>query len=1026
MPRDMYAKAHLVDGPEPPAPTRDPQEILREASAQAVGSGRGHPANHERTPDEPFRHDASTARAGAAGGADAGGDIGAPTYTQVADGAGPSSPSQNYSHCAGPLSPSQNYSHCAGPSSSSRVQSKTESRTGAHARNAGSRSDPDSGTSPTNAHMHDAPRAGEGPSERSLLNVTSGAEPSGPPSLVDMRLLREAASQEHTHTVAATLPAEAFRAVAGGPIQSELVSADVFQARVAAFESEGYQTVDETVLPGCTLEVGNEGRALLVHIRDESVNALHDPLRFDADRASADRLLDASTPEELAAVVASIMWTEAELPRESHASVEDSHVRYKPEDAVSLVHQVPGKRVVSPGATPEMVQARDREHTGEVPRQVHSLLTQLGVTEKHFKAEFSEWDKQHAVRFQYRPQGEPPPQEHRKIARGLLEAVAEQLRAFMKAGWIYRIYEAETCAPIVVVPKKDGSVRITIDYSTINKQLLPRAWSMPDVTETIHQLKDMAKESYRQIKANRAGTRNSQADDDPDSGQRAGIGVDDLEDPGMSRIGKTDVQKAFHRVLVDERDRPNLAFSAPQLGLFTWRVLPMGAAQSPAAWCSVSTKMLDRAGILYNPGGHDQALVRDYLQELYKDMVENDWLIDGFELRNGELFIDGYLSPTQFGVIYVDDLTTVSAAPEGSFGMEGDAAAMHEHLRQWKLLIAVCRHQRLFLAGSKTCVGCEIIQLLGLCVSHTEVFADPDRVKAFNDIPEPTTKSDCRCFCGLGNFYRNFCELFAVILSPIYALTKDDVPDKDVTAHFTIPLPDGDPRAATHFGVKADEHKLDADGRYAGRVVKRVEDNDDKDSDLSCREAWQLVKDRMCELTLLAQPDISKPMTIFTDSSQYAGAGAIANELTPGTLRIFDVWSRNFTPEQRNYSASEREALAIVLSVKKWYTWVCAAVFTIRMRTDHMALINARQKINNARITSWFAQLAALDFTISYVRGTSPLLLVPDALSRLVRSYTDEELREQWVEGEHLLKVPCFEKIYRKMQPIHTHRGVDT
>eukprot|EP01043_Picozoa_sp_COSAG02_P005075 COSAG02_NODE_135_length_34565_cov_80.368856_29_plen_82_part_00 len=30
----------------------------------------------------------------------------------------------------------------------------------------------------------------------------------------------------------------------------------------------------------------------------------------------------------------------------------------------------------------------------------------------------------------------------------LVEAVAEQLRAFMKAGWIYRIYEAETCAPV--------------------------------------------------------------------------------------------------------------------------------------------------------------------------------------------------------------------------------------------------------------------------------------------------------------------------------------------------------------------------------------------------------------------------------------------------------------------------------------------------------------------------------------------------------------------------------------------------
>ena len=75
------------------------------------------------------------------------------------------------------------------------------------------------------------------------------------------------------------------------------------------------------------------------------------------------------------------------------------------------------------------------------------------------KAEFSEWDKQHAVRFQYLPNGEPPPQEHRKIARGLLEAVAEQLRAFMKAGWIYRIYEAETCAPVVVVPTSTRCAR---------------------------------------------------------------------------------------------------------------------------------------------------------------------------------------------------------------------------------------------------------------------------------------------------------------------------------------------------------------------------------------------------------------------------------------------------------------------------------------------------------------------------------------------------------------------------------------
>ena len=107
-------------------------------------------------------------------------------------------------------------------------------------------------------------------------------------------------------------------------------------------------------------------------------------------------------------------------------------------------------------------------------------------------------------------------------------------------------------------------------------------------------------------------------------------------------------------------------------------------------------------------------------------------------------------------------------------------------------------------------------------------------------------------------------------LAPIYELTKDDVPDKDVTAHFSIPLPADDERAATHFGVLADEGKHTRDGRYSGRLIKRQTDKSGKAHDISCREAWQLVKDRMCELTLQAQPDISKPMTIFTDSSQYA------------------------------------------------------------------------------------------------------------------------------------------------------------
>ena len=77
-------------------------------------------------------------------------------------------------------------------------------------------------------------------------------------------------------------------------------------------------------------------------------------------------------------------------------------------------------------------------------------------------------------------------------------AVAEQLRAFLKAGWIYRLTQADTAAPIVIVKKKsqpgqEPKIRVCIDYGALNKVLVPRAWAMPDVSETIHTVRDVGR-----------------------------------------------------------------------------------------------------------------------------------------------------------------------------------------------------------------------------------------------------------------------------------------------------------------------------------------------------------------------------------------------------------------------------------------------------------------------------------------------------------------------------------------------------
>ena len=123
-------------------------------------------------------------------------------------------------------------------------------------------------------------------------------------------------------------------------VTHEMASSDEFQELLQKFDSDGRRLVDEAILPGCSIEVGNDGRMLKLHIHNDSVNSLHDPMRNHEDCAAADLLL-ASTPEERASVVDTLMWNLVQPPHEIPTTTDDRHVRYKPEDAISLVAKVP-------------------------------------------------------------------------------------------------------------------------------------------------------------------------------------------------------------------------------------------------------------------------------------------------------------------------------------------------------------------------------------------------------------------------------------------------------------------------------------------------------------------------------------------------------------------------------------------------------------------------------------------------------------------------------------------------------------
>ena len=68
------------------------------------------------------------------------------------------------------------------------------------------------------------------------------------------------------------------------------------------------------------------------------------------------------------------------------------------------------------------------------------------------------------------------------------------------------------------------------------------------------------------------------------------------------------------------------------------------------------------------------------------------------------------------------------------------------------------------------------VEYLGYYVSEDGVGADPAKVQVVNDFPCPKDLKHVRSFLGLASYYRRFIPQFSKVASPLYALTRKDVP----------------------------------------------------------------------------------------------------------------------------------------------------------------------------------------------------------------------------------------------------------
>ena len=134
-------------------------------------------------------------------------------------------------------------------------------------------------------------------------------------------------------------------------------------------------------------------------------------------------------------------------------------------------------------------------------------------------------------------------------------------------------------------------------------------------------------------------------------------------------------------------------------------------------------------------------------------------------------------------------------------------------------------------------------------------------------------------------------------------------------------------------------------------------------------EAWNRIKALFAEKIFLYHIDPNTPFYIFADASDTA-AGSVIMQKSEGKLRPVAFFSKVFTPPQRNYIVTEREFLAVMMTLEKYKTWL-EGMTLIHIYTDHSAVVSIVTSTTETtpRMTRWRCSLSRFNIKWHFLPG---------------------------------------------------------
>nr|GEW72120.1 reverse transcriptase domain-containing protein [Tanacetum cinerariifolium] len=233
------------------------------------------------------------------------------------------------------------------------------------------------------------------------------------------------------------------------------------------------------------------------------------------------------------------------------------------------------------------------------------------------------------------------------------------------------------------------------------------------------------------------------------------------------------------------------------------------------------------------------------------------------------------------------------------FGLTNAPANEKEHEEHLKKILELLKKEKLYAKFSKCEFLIPNVQLLGHVIDSRGIRVYPTKIESIKDWASPKTPTKIRQFLSLAGYYRRFIEGFSKIAKSMTKLTQK--------------------------GIKFDW--------------------DEKEEN-----AFQLIKQKLCSMPILALPEGSEDFVVYCNAS-HKGLGVVLMQRE----KVIAYASRQLKIHEKNYTTHDLEVGSMVFALKIWrhylYGTKCT-VFTNHKRKANVVAdaLSRKERIEPLRV----------------------------------------------------------------------------